>query len=231
MSDWTDENEKQVQYIGKCCQAFVWMYTKASQLLSTKQRRIDYVLISMNSISTIASILGVTESSVYSIAAGAISATVAGIQSYSRSLSYNDQIQAYKNSIAKYMELENNIKRQLSLPRHKREKAEAYGRWISQIYSTIRESAPAIDEYISEEYKKLCESRNLVYPDDINVHNTITIHTEQPSENIQRVHTVKCDDASMQYELNRLNNHDDMKDGHTLYSSTEQDSQTLEEQK
>lgn len=233
-NEWTDELEKQLQYIGECSQGYTQMYKMDILRYSTFQQRLTSLIISSGIISgallTLSLALGIDKSQAMVIISTFLSFGTSVGQGYLYQIDYASIISELKRQAAKYSGLQNNIKRQLSMPRNKREKAKDYHYWITNSYDQLGETSLHIHPETIILYRELCQKEKLPFPDEFSSNSRIVIHTEdtqciprddtsnETRDEAKRGDTVengslriqealKYTDQHMHYELTRLAGH------------------------
>lgn len=181
-TEWTDELEKQLKYLGECAQGYVRMYKMDILRYSKLQQRWTSGNISAGVIGgallTLALSLGIDQSQAMIIISAFLSFGSSVCQGYLYQVDYASTLADLKRQAAKYSGLQNNIKRQLSIPRRKREKAEDYHRWITNNYDQLAETSLNIHPDTVDEYRKICEKDGLPFPDENAADARIVIHID-----------------------------------------------------
>lgn len=176
--EWTEELEKQIKYIGECCQGYTRMYKSDILRYSNLQQRWTSVSITAGilggALLTLSLSLG--ESKAIIIVSAFLSFGTSVSQGYLYKMNYANILADLKRQASKYSALQNNIKRQLSIPRNKREKADDYHYWITQNYDTLGETSLNIHPDTIADYRKVCEKEGLPFPDENGIDSKIVIH-------------------------------------------------------
>jgi hypothetical protein len=185
-SEWTEEIEKQLKYLGECAQGYVRMYKMDILRYSNLQQRWTQGGISAGilgaALLTMALSLGVENSQIMIIVSTFLSFGTSVCQGYLYQVDYATILADLKRQASKYSGLQNNIKRQLSMPRNKREKAEDYHYWITNNYDQLGETSLNIHPDTVEKYRNICEKDNLPFPDENAADARIVIHKDQDKE-------------------------------------------------
>ena len=225
-NEWTDELEKQLQYIGECSQGYTQMYKMDILRYSTFQQRLTSLIISSGIISgallTLSLALGIDKSQAMVIISTFLSFGTSVGQGYLYQIDYASIISELKRQAAKYSGLQNNIKRQLSMPRNKREKAKDYHYWITNSYDQLGETSLHIHPETITLYRTLCQKEKLPFPDEFSSNSRIIIHTDSLPDthafpdtlnntikdgSLRIQEALKYTDQHMHYELTRLAGH------------------------
>lgn len=181
-TEWTDELEKQLKYLGECAQGYVRMYKMDILRYSKLQQRWTSGNISAGVIGgallTLALSLGLDQSQAMIIISAFLSFGSSVCQGYLYQVDYASILADLKRQAAKYSGLQNNIKRQLSMPRRKREKAEDYHYWITNNYDQLGETSLNIHPDTVDAYRKICEKDGLPFPDENAADARIVIHID-----------------------------------------------------
>jgi hypothetical protein len=181
-TEWTDELETQLKYLGECAQGYVRMYKMDILKYSAYQQRWTSGSISAGVISsallTLSLALGIEHNQVMIIISTLLSFGSSVCHGYLYQVDYASIIADLKRQTAKYSGLQNNIKRQLSLSRDKREKAEDYHYWITNNYDQLSETSLNIHPDTIELYRKICKDSNLPFPDENADDAKIVVHVE-----------------------------------------------------
>jgi hypothetical protein len=181
-TEWTDELETQLKYLGECAQGYVRMYKMDILKYSSHQQRWTSGSISAGVISsallTLSLALGIEHNQVMIIISTLLSFGSSVCHGYLYQVDYASIIADLKRQTAKYSGLQNNIKRQLSLSRDKREKAEDYHYWITNNYDQLSETSLNIHPDTIESYRKICKDSNLPFPDENADDAKIVVHVE-----------------------------------------------------
>jgi hypothetical protein len=183
VTEWTDELETQLKYLGECAQGYVRMYKMDILKYSAHQQRWTSGSISAGVISgallTLSLALGIEHNQVMIIISTLLSFGSSVCHGYLYQIDYASIIADLKRQTAKYSGLQNNIKRQLSLSRDKREKAEDYHYWITNNYDQLSETSLNIHPDTIELYRKICKDSNLPFPDENADDAKIVVHVEK----------------------------------------------------
>jgi len=210
--EWTEELEKQVKYLGECAQGYSQMYKMDILRYSRIQQRLTTVSITAGilggSLLTLALSLGIDKSQFIILISTLLSFGTSASQGYLYQMDYAKIIADLRRQASKYSALQNNIKRQLSLPRDKREKADDYHYWITNNYDQLGETSLSIHPDTIDMYRKICIKDSIPFPDENGDDSKIIIHIEKTE--IARNNSddeVKYTDQRMKYELSRLAEH------------------------
>jgi len=232
---WTSEIEKQIQYIGNCARGYAWMYRRDSQDTSNLYNRLNGLSMMLGAISGVLSIVNVSisqsdgsSSSPLNIMSGIFSFGTLFLQGYITSSKFESTSSDLKRQASKYTGIVDNIRRQLSVPRLQREKADDYHRWITKNYEDLNESELDVSDETIEAYRLIAKESGLPFPGDAdNTSSNIDIYDEKEekprsgtldpeisrpevniaAETIKDAHEgLKYTDANMRYELSRFEN-------------------------
>ena len=150
-------------------------------------------------------------------------------EGYIRKCDFEGKIGDLKRQATKYSGIVNNIRRQLGLPRDKRERADDYQRWITQNYQELSEVSIVISPEVIMQYRLKTLLEKLPYPDDVCAESNIVIYTGEKTREKEtdgkeevlvdiveeKVHirnpsilqdALPYSDKHMRYELARLEN-------------------------
>lgn len=184
--DWTDELEKSLRYIGDCSRGYVWMYKRDMQRYTQIYTIINNVSICAGVISgalgALSLGLGVEQHQGMIVTSVILTFITSITQGYISNAGYETSITNLKRQAAKYSGLINNIRRQLGLPRQKRERAGDYQRWIAKSFEDLSEASLDISDTVMEEYRKIAKEANLPFPDDTGIDSNIIIHAAHEHE-------------------------------------------------
>lgn len=218
MNEWTEELEKQLQYIGESAQGYVRMYKMDILYYSAQQQRWSVCAISSSILSgsllTLSLGLGLNHNQIMVIISALLAFGTSLSQNHIHRFDYATIIADLKRQASKYSGLQNNIKRQLSLPVNMREKAKDYHYWITNNYDQLGETALNIRSDTIEKYRRICQNEGISFPDENNNNSKVVIHIEKtpplnniisPQSNTQS-NTQEYTDHIMKYELARLAN-------------------------
>lgn len=181
--DWTDELEKSLRYIGDCSRGYVWMYKRDMQRYTQIYTIINNVSIcagvTSGALGALSLGLGVEQHQGMIVTSVILTFITSITQGYISNAGYETSITNLKRQAAKYSGLINNIRRQLGLPRQKRERAGDYQRWIAKSFEDLSEASLDISDTVMEEYRKIAKEANLPFPDDTGIDSNIIIHAAQ----------------------------------------------------
>lgn len=185
-TEWTEELEKQLKYLGECAQGYSRMYKMDILRYSSRQQKWTTGSIGAGvlggALLTLSLSLGLSQSQVMVIISALLSFGASVCQGFLYQIDYATILADLKRQAAKYSGLQNNIKRQLSLPRHKREKAENYHYWITTSYDQLGETSLNIHPDTVEMYRKICKESNLPFPDESADDAKIVVHVDSQRE-------------------------------------------------
>jgi len=194
---WNDNIEKVVKNIGNDCKAFKIMHINVA-MQNTKYYNI-FMLLGIvlgplsGTIGAIGSALDEKADPTFPIIA-AIVAFMSGMIIAIIKFGKHDEVSILnKSTAAKYISLETNIRRQLSLYRNNRLNSYKYLEWVTTSYEKLFESAPLISTSIQNEYVK---NYNTSLPGMINAEieiNNTSIHEVVNTEEI----VINIDDNSI----------------------------------
>jgi hypothetical protein len=181
-----------VKAIAEKCQGYTWINMNAAKKLSHYHDVLMFILIVIAPLSGLLTLLDdslITRniSAVISFIVGIISAGV----KYSK---FGWKITTYKNIASKYSQLENNIRRQLSLERDERVNAGSYLEWVSNTYDNLFDSTPILPNEIFERWVELAKTKDLKIPEKLD------------NKEVLEVKPIpEFTDSEMKYEISRLN--------------------------
>lgn len=186
---WTEELEAQLRYLGECAQGYVQMYKMDILRYSSQQQKWTNGNISAGvlggALLTLALGLGLDQSQIMVIISAFISFGTSMCQGYLYHIDYGSILSDLRRQASKYSGLQNNIKRQLSLPRDLREKAKDYHYWITNNYDQLGETALNIHPSTIEAYRKICETSGLPFPDENARDAKIVVHIDQQRPSVE----------------------------------------------
>ena len=218
--EWTEELETQLKYIGECAQGYFRMYKMDILYYTAQQQKWSMLAMSSSILSgallTLSLGLGINNDKGMIITSALLSFGTTLSQNHIRQTDYATLIADLKRQASKYSGLQNNIKRQLSLPVGMREKAKDYHYWISTNYDSLGETALNIRSETIEKYKIVCKNEGIVFPDENGDESKVVVHIDKTpppvSQNVivsPTPHTAnEYTDHIMKYELARLANQD-----------------------
>jgi hypothetical protein len=189
---WSENIEATVKAIAEKCQGYTWINMNAAKKLSHYHDVLMFILIVIAPLSGLLTLLDdslITRniSAVISFIVGIISAGV----KYSK---FGWKITTYKNIASKYSQLENNIRRQLSLERDERVNAGSYLEWVSNTYDNLFDSTPILPNEIFERWVELAKTKDLKIPEKLD------------NKEVLEVKPIpEFTDSEMKYEISRLN--------------------------
>jgi hypothetical protein len=194
-TEWTDELEAQMKYIGDCCRGYVWMFKRDIQKFAKIAFYLRTTGIGLGVLGGCLGVLAVAiraESSEILIGITSIlSFGGAFCQGFLSQNDYDGKIESLKRQASRYSGIANNIRRQLSLPRHERERGVDYSRWISSNYDEMTQTCIDPTDTTIEEYRKECVLNNLPFPDDTGRESNIGIHRGISTMKITRPEEMK----------------------------------------
>lgn len=229
---WTSEIQDQLKYIGECAHGYTRMYKMDIEKYSSFQQKWTNGNISAGilggSLLTLSLGLGLENSQAMVIVSAFISFATSFFQGYLHRVDYATIIADLKRQAAKYSNLQNNIKRQLSLPQHLREKAKDYHYWITSSYDQLGELSMNISSSTIEKYRKICEKEKIAFPDEGDIKVVVHVDSPQPEVSAPRAEVsasvpkpvpstpplvdigLQYTDQHMKYELARLAGHSEI---------------------
>jgi len=204
-NDWSEELEAQIKYIGECSAGFLWMYKRDTERYTRLYTNISKLSILTGLISGILQLTSITSKILNEIIIFTTILTLgtSTAQTYLHNMEYETTIADLKRLSSKYSGLLNNIKRQLSLPPDKRERAIDYHRWITQNYDDLRQTILNIHPDTITEYKQHCKDKGIQYPDE-DTKIEVYVDAERNKSNLTLQEAVQFSDSHMQYEISRL---------------------------
>ena len=181
LSEWTSDLENHMQYIGNCSRGYVWMYQQDIQKYSAIFQRFSNVGIAFGIIAgCLGSLsLGFQDTQALVAISSVLAFGTSLCEGYLRKCDFEGKIGDLKRQTIKYAGIVNNIRRQLGLPRNKRERADDYQKWITQNYQELNEIIIIISPEVVAEYKVKCLLENLPYPDDVCPASNIVINVKR----------------------------------------------------
>lgn len=167
-TSWTIQLETAAKIIGERAQGFKIMHIQASKRHRSTYNRLMYLSIVFGPLAAIISGIGVTlypdDPSLFPVISSII-AFLAGIfVSVVKFSKFEQSASAHKLAAAKYTSLENNVRRQLTLPRNVRTNAARYTHWLSTSYDDLFLASPLIDTHIVRRYNAGAKASGLSVP-------------------------------------------------------------------
>lgn len=241
VTSWTSELETQIKNLGNYCRGYIWMHRRDIEKLLRSYNLLNRGSIGVSALSGAAGAasLGTTDNTqfvIISMLLAFLSSIGQGVLSRS---GYAERIADLQRQIIKYSGILNNIRRQLALPRDKRERAGDYHRWITHSYDSLGESALPITDATQNEYRVICTETKIPYPDDAHLEAEIIVHVDRvisgggsgtaagggigdpigyeipqspvtpPAAPVEPIQCNEYTDTQMQYELRRMATHDE----------------------
>lgn len=236
---WNELVENEVVSIGNICRAYKIVLGMCADNCLTWYQRLMYVNISIGPATSLVSTLGslleddcsqLTNFLITSAILGFIGGGVAAIIKFG---SYEKNASTYKSSRNKFIFLEKNIRRILSLPRNNRPHVVSYMKWVVNEYENIIKNVPIIDNSIILKYISRAKKNKLPVPEDFGVGNSDSeIQVNRNVDTVIRIDDEEGDDEDddkpkiiystglsslpitttpsnnlLNYELRRLGNH------------------------
>ena len=168
---WNSKLEQTVKLIEKQCRLYKKMHNEVSMI--SYERYSNFMLIAIlisplsGVISSIGTLLGDNIQSIYiySITSTILSFISGILITIIKFNKYDEVSYSHKTASSRYISLEENIKRQLTLYREDRIDANEYLSWLSKSFDELFMSSPNFDIKMMEKYKKEIEKLEKEYDD------------------------------------------------------------------
>lgn len=188
--EWTDQLEKQLQYLGNCCRGYIWMYKRDIQKFSKVSFWVKTGGIILGvlggCLGVLAGTLHIEQTDIMIGLTAVFSFGASFCQGFLSQSKYDEKISDLKRQISVYSGLANNIRRQLGQSRHHRERAEDYHRWITEKYGELGQTCIDATSESIEQYKALCGVTGLPFPDDPDKESNIDIYKDSEEKDIDK---------------------------------------------
>jgi hypothetical protein len=160
---WTTSFEISAKLMGENVQAYKFMHMLTSNQYARKFKistNLSLFLPVLSAVFTATSLVLWTDqkdtySTVCSVMAICCSAAAGYVASVIKNSRYQHLSHKHKEGVSGYSSLENNIRRQLALPRHNRVNPSAYIAWLSHKKEDLWTEYPTIPQFIKTRYRKL----------------------------------------------------------------------------
>lgn len=120
---------------------------------------------------------------------------------------YDQKAKANKEIATKYLGIENNVRRQLSLTRKDRINASKYVEWLETKYDEVFLNAPILTNIVLKKFEKQAKENGFKIPDKYSTEIFITKEPSEEEKKITRDYTsnnIICNDKMLEYEMKRL---------------------------
>jgi hypothetical protein len=169
--DWDDALESAAREVGERAQAYKIINAR---LAHSSSRVYDWLMIGSiitgpmsGTISAIGSAMSPDPTAVLPIVSTLVAFLAGILVAVVRFGKYDEKTTAHKQAAAKLASIEHNVRRQMALPRDRREKAQQYLEWITKSSDDVCTSMPLIPRSAQEQYAAEAEKKGLAVPDPV----------------------------------------------------------------
>lgn len=163
-SSWSDKVEMTIKEIGEQSKGFKWMHNEAAKSASFRHDILTYLIMFIGPLAGVLSTVSSPDNQAVNNTITVLS-YISGLLGFTiRYARYDKKANSHKTVASKYISLEGNIRRQLSLYRDDRVNAGQYLEWTSTSFDNIFSSAPLLPDHIYENCVKQAKEKGIKIP-------------------------------------------------------------------